>query len=195
MARSKERIIKAAFELFNERSFDKITVNDILDRAYVSRGTFYKYFSDKYELLYLYYADVINRDILSSFNGHNWDELQASCYQFGYDNKIFFRHLRNSSAADDFWTFMQRFSYNIFRIIKLHNSGKESLEPSEILTIDAYVNTAIFLFKKLVFEECALSPQEISDIAYRSLPDEYKIVQVPTENMASMLLSEMDRLW
>ena len=90
---------------------------------------------------------------------------------------------------------MHRFSYNIFRTIRLYNTGRDSLSPKEILTIDAYVNTAIFLFKKLVLEDCALSPQEVSDIAYRSLEDGYKIIDNAGADLSTMLLSEIERLW
>jgi len=195
MSRSKERIIRAAFALFEEKSFNKITITEILDRAYVSRGTFYKYFSDKYELLNLYYGHAINTTILCDYNGHNWDELQARCYQFGYEHKPFFKNLKGSTAEEDFWIFMHRFSYNIFRTIRLYNRNKTELDAEEVLTIDAYVNTAIFLFKKLVLQDCKLSPREVSDIAYRSLQDDYKIIADLGEEPSAILVSEMDHLW
>lgn len=46
-----EKNIKASFiQLINEKSFDSLTVQDILDRALINRSTFYKHYTDKYNL-------------------------------------------------------------------------------------------------------------------------------------------------
>ena len=45
-------LIKDAFvELMDQKGFRKITVNDIAERAMISRSTFYLHYADKYELL------------------------------------------------------------------------------------------------------------------------------------------------
>ena len=44
-------IKKAFFELMAEKSFDKITVSDITDKALINRGTFYAHYKDKFDLL------------------------------------------------------------------------------------------------------------------------------------------------
>ena len=48
-------------EMLNVKSFEKITVTDILRESHVSRATFYKYFCDKEQLLeYILRQDIIN---------------------------------------------------------------------------------------------------------------------------------------
>lgn len=62
------KVIRTAFvELLNEKSYEKIAVQEILDRALVNRNTFYKYYSGKSDLagamiseLKAEYADLIN---------------------------------------------------------------------------------------------------------------------------------------
>lgn len=49
-------------QLLNEKSFDSITVQNILDRALINRSTFYKHYSDKYDLL-----ESITKDFLDKF--------------------------------------------------------------------------------------------------------------------------------
>ena len=43
--------IKSSFiELLNEKELEKITIQDIADRADINRGTFYLHYEDKYLL-------------------------------------------------------------------------------------------------------------------------------------------------
>lgn len=47
----KEQLEQAAYELFSENSFDSTTIDQIVRRANVAKGTFYLYFKDKNQLL------------------------------------------------------------------------------------------------------------------------------------------------
>lgn len=45
-----EALYKSAYDLFIEQGIEKTSVSDITKRAGVAKGTFYLYFTDKYEL-------------------------------------------------------------------------------------------------------------------------------------------------
>lgn len=47
----KERIIRSSWDLFYEKGFEDTTLNDIIDAAQISKGTFYYYFRSKNTLL------------------------------------------------------------------------------------------------------------------------------------------------
>jgi AcrR family transcriptional regulator len=49
---ARQRIIKAARELFLERGFDGVSVGDIAERAEVGRTTFFRHFGDKQEVVF-----------------------------------------------------------------------------------------------------------------------------------------------
>jgi AcrR family transcriptional regulator len=44
-------IMNALIQLIGEKDFEKITINEIAERADVNRGTIYSHYSDKYDLL------------------------------------------------------------------------------------------------------------------------------------------------
>jgi AcrR family transcriptional regulator len=49
--KSREAIIEAFILLIAEKNFEQITINEIAERADVSRGTVYLHYTDKYDLL------------------------------------------------------------------------------------------------------------------------------------------------
>ena len=49
--RTRDALGDALISLMQEKPFDTITVQDVLDRAHVSRSTFYSHYSDKDDLL------------------------------------------------------------------------------------------------------------------------------------------------
>lgn len=200
MTKAKRRIIDASYELFSERDFDTIKIKDIIERAAVTKATFYNNFPDKYELLFMYCADYISDCILSRYDGHNWDTLQMNCFALGDDHREFFRSIRNTSGNDEFWYFIQQYFSRIFRTIKEYNSGRGELSGSKQLTdkeqlvIDVYVNAAIYLFRNRVLLDSSASYADIADIISGYLPDEYKVIDDPDADPASIIITDTEEL-
>ena len=57
---SKQEICQALFQLLKTNSFGEITVNEILDLSQISRRTFYRYFSNKDQVLDYYFEGLIS---------------------------------------------------------------------------------------------------------------------------------------
>lgn len=51
IAKSREAIVEAFIGLLAEKNFEHITINEIAERANVSRGTVYLHYTDKFDLL------------------------------------------------------------------------------------------------------------------------------------------------
>jgi AcrR family transcriptional regulator len=47
---TKERILESAFELFSSRGYDKVTLNEVIEKAGVSKGGLFHHFDSKYSL-------------------------------------------------------------------------------------------------------------------------------------------------
>lgn len=70
--RQREAIVEAAVGLFRERGFEETRVQDILERAQISLGTFYNYFPGKDAVL-----DRFGADVIASYVELARDELDA----------------------------------------------------------------------------------------------------------------------
>ena len=56
---TKEYLALVLYEMMKQTPFEKIKVTDILERAQLSRTTFYRHFADKYDLLVWFYRDKL----------------------------------------------------------------------------------------------------------------------------------------
>lgn len=65
-ASTKEALLKAGANLFAEKGYERTTVEDISEKAVVSKFTFYKYFESKEELLHVLHHDRLSQAISST---------------------------------------------------------------------------------------------------------------------------------
>lgn len=62
--RTRQSIIAAFLRLMENKSFDRIVVQDILDETPIARSSFYSYFRDKYEI-----AEYLETEVLKAIEG------------------------------------------------------------------------------------------------------------------------------
>lgn len=99
--RTKRAIVFAVLDLLENKTFRKITVNDICEAAYVCRTTFYMHFDDKYQLLVHYMQTELDKAInqsdpedLESFYHH----MLTSIYN---NRQVYWNLVRDSNAELD----------------------------------------------------------------------------------------------
>lgn len=171
---TKKIITDAAFSLFREFPFDTITVQMILNRAEVSRKTFYKYFADKYELMELYYRRTMDQYIQTYYNGHNWGDILGFLYDFINEERSYFRHVAGINGPDDFWTFLREYSFNFYSSVKLANEKRDELTEEERLTVRMITEGQMIVFKELVNGTADISKEQFVKLLCSIMPASYK---------------------
>ncbi|UFT99559.1 TetR/AcrR family transcriptional regulator [Radiobacillus kanasensis] len=109
--RTKKAINEAFLGLLTEKEFDRITINDISERANVNRGTFYLHYMDKYDLLDHSIDDHLNRMIFSctftKFTEEKLEKTEAiealkSLFIYVEENFIFFSSMLSNKKTSAF---------------------------------------------------------------------------------------------
>ena len=59
--KSRKAIFDACVELIQEKEFENITINEIVVRADLNRGTFYLHFADKYDMMNSFENEMIDK--------------------------------------------------------------------------------------------------------------------------------------
>jgi len=118
--KTRERIVQVATELFANKGFDRATVDEIVARAGVAKGTFYLYFKSKEDLIKEIAFDVMPIMAMPSLQDPyitvNYPTLESylvqlgkeflSFYSKGYRAELFFHMLslrRRMPAVDEIY--------------------------------------------------------------------------------------------
>jgi AcrR family transcriptional regulator len=104
IAKSQEAIKTAVIELMAEKNFDDITIQDISDRANVSRGTIYLHYLDKYDLLNKLIEEHINqmRELCESTAEMDFKDANLPWFEYLESNYLFFSTMLASKGAPSF---------------------------------------------------------------------------------------------
>lgn len=102
--KSQAALKKAIIELMSEKSFDDITIQDISDRANVSRGTIYLHYIDRFDLLDKLIETHINELREMCEAAAELDYINATLIWFEYfeSNYLFFSTMLASKGAPYF---------------------------------------------------------------------------------------------
>lgn len=92
---SKITIARSLETLLKKKSFDKITVGDIVENCNMSRTTFYRNFSDKYECANWIYQNRISEIVRVNRDADSWKNLIVQIAHFLYDKKEYFSKVAN----------------------------------------------------------------------------------------------------
>ena len=97
--KTKKNIEESFLRLLEKKSFSEITVQNILDEALINRSTFYKHYSDKYDLarllsdrMFQEFQDMLENRFLASQNREVYETIDV-IYEVLYDKRETFLNL------------------------------------------------------------------------------------------------------
>lgn len=170
-------IIDAAFRVLERKPFDEIIVQDFLDEAKVSRKTFYNYFRDKYELMYLYYEDYATNSVLKRYDGHNWCSLVEDLFTFILDKRVFFKNISGTVGPESFWEFFFHYSFEFYKSVLLKNKHRNTLTPQEHFIIVGICSSDQSIVKEYLKDNKGLTPKDLAQLICDLIPEEYYTLQ------------------
>lgn len=93
---TKQALADSFKKLLSHRSFDKITVKDIVEDCGVNRQTFYYHFHDIYDLIEWIFQDAADNLDQDSLNYDDWTAGLQILMQFLHDNRMLILNAYNS---------------------------------------------------------------------------------------------------
>ncbi|MFP7494405.1 TetR/AcrR family transcriptional regulator [Terribacillus saccharophilus] len=157
--KTQKLIINTFLKLLHEKTFDKITVNQLTKSADINRGTFYLHYQDKYALLEETLKDYINQ--MNQYCLHNKEEIShALTLAFDYlkDNYKFIEPLLRNEG---YQLFQNELKSSISTFIE--TSDLVDLHVVSILKKKAITSTILGVIEWWLLEdELKASPSDIA---------------------------------
>ncbi|HEM2778043.1 TPA: dihydroxyacetone kinase transcriptional activator DhaS [Streptococcus suis] len=104
---TKKRIAKAFKKQLSQKSFDKISVVDIMQEAGIRRQTFYNHFLDKYELLDWIFETELQEQVTDNLTYISGIKLLDELLYYIESNQSFYRQLFEIKGQNDFVSYLE----------------------------------------------------------------------------------------
>lgn len=84
------QIVQALSELFEALPIESVTVNGICERAGISKPTFYRYFTDKYDAVNWYHYAYSSRVLYQIGRTLTWHEATVRMFEHVLEERTFY---------------------------------------------------------------------------------------------------------
>lgn len=176
--RSKKMILDAFVALVEEKGYDRITVQEISDRAMINRTTFYAHFQDKQDL----YDSILQTSIQSFIsvfqpshlvqgNRVKIKEIEQTftkIYEQIRENKKFFLMILHSSGTDTLHKqIVQTFTATYPEVLKQLQVTESAMEIPVDLIIEFITSIFIGTIRWWTTSETTMEPNELAKLTIK----------------------------
>ena len=160
----REKIISASWELFSEKGFGETTLNDIIRKADISKGTFYYYFRSKDNLLDTL-SEILDREYerlekeepedMGAFDKLMWINYEVHGFiQKNIDYRLFAYLYSAQIVKETGSSLLDRNRYYFRYLERIIEEGQRSGELTEEMTASEMVKYFSMGERALVTEWC-----------------------------------------
>ncbi len=169
---TKEILAESFRELAENKSIDKITVQEIVDNCDYSTATFYRHFKDKYDLIawdYAHKAEEIMARL--SANDTRWRQTLMDWAGYFQTEKEYLANLfLHTSGHDSFIQYMAEIHYRALMKHLLAISGQNELDKKISLLARSYCLGTVCLSCEWILGKYDVTPGEMAEIYENAAP-------------------------
>lgn len=130
MQNTKQLIADAFIALLSSKPLEGIKVHEITEKAGISKATFYRLFSDKYDVMQWIIKSKIEEIVSIAPDMQYWDTWVDSLLQYFFAHKDYYRQLVTYQGQNSFPLFFTAFASELtLKKLCAHN---EDISPEDI---------------------------------------------------------------
>ena len=181
---TKELLAESFRELAQQKSIDKITVQEITENCGYSPATFYRQFKDKYHLIAWEYAEG-TAEVLRASQGQDYSLRQTllnGARRYLSEKDYLVNLLQHTAGHDSFVQYMAEINYDQMQKHIREVSGREALTEQEKLYLRIYCFGTTCLTCEWLLDKFRAAPEELAELFENSLPAPLKGILILNSN-------------
>lgn len=161
--KTKKLLSQALFELLLEKELDQITISELTDKAFISRGAFYYH----YENIYSLYRDLVEsfyksfEDLMKSDPTVSWEMSLSQLLSFIQENAHIVRVLSLSHGKHELRSELLTFFEDRLTEITLYEMGTNYLQEDWKYMIRYHSSGVVSIFLLWIESNFSLSKEHI----------------------------------
>lgn len=172
---TKKIIADSMFSLLKTKSFEKITIEMVLNESKVSRSSFYRYFNDKYELMNWCYQSYVDTLLIMVYNGtENWRNTLFLIFRFLNDNHEYFEQAVKVQGRNSFSDFLYNYSYEFYKNIYLNKTNEKTLTAEARVALEFNCCGAVYIVKEWLKNGRKEPVAEIAEWSFQLIPEMFR---------------------
>ncbi|MFV0555640.1 MAG: TetR/AcrR family transcriptional regulator [Lactovum sp.] len=173
--RTKRFLKDALIELLNEKSFEKITTSELVQRAGISRSGFYTHYSDKYDMIEYYQLILFNTiEYVFEKNKRSLRETFRETYEFLNSNEIYVSLLSENGSKEIHTFILQKLTILIEEAIYPTLIMDDNVDKVRLIYSKHYFANAVFgMTQAWVRRKRKETPAEMADLFIKFLGTDY----------------------
>lgn len=172
-----KEILAASFqELAQEKSIDKITIQEIVDNCGYSPATFYRNFRDKYDLIAWDHTRAI-AEIVDRIGSEDyvWKQTLYDGVRLYNEKKDYLANLlKHTSGHESFMRYMSEINCSALEKYILSVNGGQKLTHEEMMFVKLYCHGIVGLACEWILSEIDSTIEEVAQVYEQSIPEPLK---------------------
>lgn len=161
---TKKRIAKAFKIKVLEKSFEKVTVSDIMRESHMRRQTFYDHFQDKYELMDWIFDQEAYENINDYLTYEDWRKVLFRLMDYLERNKRVYRQVLTYNGQN---SFRDHYTVHLLELVEMafqesEHYYAETAEESKVFIKEFYVAAIVEMTSKWLVDDCTPEPGNFS---------------------------------
>ena len=164
------RILDSAYALSEHKDVHFVSIDEIVKNAGVSKGTFYLYFKDKYDLVaWMFCTDAYGTDITSVASaaaGMNKMKHEILFYKRAYEDV----------SQNALWHYMLEYFVRRYSELAKEKLGTEILDTQLAYSIRFYCMGAVGMTQEWVLNDNITSAETVVQMMFASMPENMRTI-------------------
>ena len=159
---TKKMIASSFKELLLEKPMSKITINDIAERASITRQTFYYHFQDIISLVEWITIEDSNRVLANKDTYETWQEGFLAIFDLIKEDRVFIDNIYHSISHEILSKYLYKLVYPIiYKVVNEKSKNKHVSEENKIFITNFYKYSFVSIVLEWIDKNMKDDPKKI----------------------------------